>query len=551
MVLLWYNRAMEDAKEEIKSRLAVEDVVGQYIELSRAGRNLKGRSPWGVDKTPSFMVSPEKGIWHDFSANKGGDIFTFVMEVEGIPFREAMEKLAKQAGVELKKYSDGDKKIAQKKVRMKEALDLATKYYQVALSKNKSVCEYVFYKRNLNRATVKEFRIGYSPSTGKALKTFLEKKGYNQSEMDGAGLLNQYGGDLFKGRMMVPFIDTNGQVIGFTARILDQGEPKYLNTPETMLFNKSRYIFGFYQAKEAIRRDGFVVIVEGNMDVISSHQAGVKQAVATSGTAMTEQHLKILSRMTNDVRLAYDGDDAGVNATERAINIAGKLGINLSVISDYHGAKDPDELIQKDPALWKEAVAKSKPAVEWLLDKYEEKLDLTTANGKKEYSDVAMKVINYLSDSVERKHYEQEVAKRLDVTVEDLLSKKVNTNSAKRRLKPVKTDGMQDAKAKRMRFLEDSILAIMVFGGDAGAGIDLEIPEDETRLEELSMIYETKFKNQSPDSLKKDCLDMYSQYKKARTAERIAELSAELDECEDDEARAKEILREMKKLQKG
>lgn len=551
MVLLWYNRAMEDAKEEIKSRLAVEDVVGQYIELSRAGRNLKGRSPWGVDKTPSFMVSPEKGIWHDFSANKGGDIFTFVMEVEGIPFREAMEKLAKQAGVELKKYSDGDKKIAQKKVRMKEALDLATKYYQVALSKNKSVCEYVFYKRNLNRATVKEFRIGYSPSTGKALKTFLEKKGYNQSEMDGAGLLNQYGGDLFKGRMMVPFIDTNGQVIGFTARILDQGEPKYLNTPETMLFNKSRFIFGFYQAKEAIRRDGFVVIVEGNMDVISSHQAGVKQAVATSGTAMTEQHLKILSRMTNDVRLAYDGDDAGVNATERAINIAGKLGINLSVISDYHGAKDPDELIQKDPALWKEAVAKSKPAVEWLLDKYEEKLDLTTANGKKEYSDVAMKVINYLSDSVERKHYEQEVAKRLDVTVEDLLSKKVNTNSAKRRLKPVKTDGMQDAKAKRMRFLEDSILAIMVFGGDAGAGIDLEIPEDETRLEELSMIYETKFKNQSPDSLKKDCLDMYSQYKKARTAERIAELSAELDECEDDEARAKEILREMKKLQKG
>ena len=542
---------MEDAKEEIKSRLAVEDVVGQYIELSRAGRNLKGRSPWGVDKTPSFMVSPEKGIWHDFSANKGGDIFTFVMEVEGIPFREAMEKLAKQAGVELKKYSDGDKKIAQKKVRMKEALDLATKYYQVALSKNKSVCEYVFYKRNLNRATVKEFRIGYSPSTGKALKTFLEKKGYNQSEMDGAGLLNQYGGDLFKGRMMVPFIDTNGQVIGFTARILNQGEPKYLNTPETMLFNKSRFIFGFYQAKEAIRRDGFVVIVEGNMDVISSHQAGVKQAVATSGTAMTEQHLKILSRMTNDVRLAYDGDDAGVNATERAINIAGKLGINLSVISDYHGAKDPDELIQKDPALWKEAVAKSKPAVEWLLDKYEEKLDLTTANGKKEYSDVAMKVINYLSDSVERKHYEQEVAKRLDVTVEDLLSKKVNTNSAKRRLKPVKTDGMQDAKAKRMRFLEDSILAIMVFGGDAGAGIDLEIPEDETRLEELSMIYETKFKNQSPDSLKKDCLDMYSQYKKARTAERIAELSAELDECEDDEARAKEILREMKKLQKG
>ena len=154
---------MEDAKEEIKARLAVEDVVGQYIELKRAGRTLKGRSPWGVDKTPSFMVSPEKGIWHDFSANKGGDIFTFVMEVEGISFREALEKLATQAGVELKKYSGGDAKVAKKKARMKEALELSTKYYQVALTKNKPVCEYVFYKRNMNKATVKEFRIGYSP----------------------------------------------------------------------------------------------------------------------------------------------------------------------------------------------------------------------------------------------------------------------------------------------------------------------------------------------------------------------------------------------------
>ena len=295
---------MDEAKEEIKARLAVEDVVGQYIELRRAGRTLKGRSPWGVDKTPSFMVSPEKGIWHDFSANKGGDIFTFVMEVEGISFREALEKLASQAGVELKKYNGGDAQVTKKKARMREALELATKYYQVALTKNRPVCEYVFYKRNMNKATVKEFRIGYSPKTGTALKEFLTKRGYSKEELDGAGLLNRFGNDMFKGRMMVPFIDTNGQVIGYTARVLDKTEPKYLNTSDTILFNKSRYIFGLYQAKEAIRRSGFVVLVEGNMDVISSHQAGVKQTVATSGTAMTEQHLKILSRLTSDVRLA-------------------------------------------------------------------------------------------------------------------------------------------------------------------------------------------------------------------------------------------------------
>ncbi|MBQ6394684.1 DNA primase [Candidatus Saccharibacteria bacterium] len=353
---------MNDAKEEIKARLPVEDVVGQYIELKRAGRNLKGHSPWGVDKTPSFMVSPDKGIWHDFSANKGGDIFTFVMEVEGITFREALEKLAQQAGVELTKYSGGDKKIAQKKARAREATELACRYYQACLARSKKVCEYVFYKRNLNRQTVADFRIGYSPADGKSLKNALIKRGFSIQELRDAGLLNQYDGDMFRGRMMVPFIDTNG-VIGFTARILDQGEPKYLNTPETMLFNKSRFIFGLAQAKEAIRKNNFVVIVEGNMDVISSHQAGVKEAVATSGTAMTELHLKALSRLTSDIRLAYDGDDAGVRAAERAIGLAGKLGISLSIISDYNGAKDPDELIQKDPKLWQEAVKKYQPAV--------------------------------------------------------------------------------------------------------------------------------------------------------------------------------------------
>ena len=538
---------MNDAKEEIRARLAVEDVVGQYIELKRAGRTLKGRSPWGVDKTPSFMVSPEKGIWHDFSANKGGDIFSFVMEVEGISFREALEKLAAQAGVELKKYSAGDAKIAQKKVRMREALELATKYYQVALTKNKAVIDYVFYKRNLNRKTVEEFRVGYSPKVGDALIKFLDKKGYSKQEMADAGLLNRFGKDLFKGRMMVPFIDTNGQVIGYTARVLDQGEPKYLNTPETMLFNKSRFIFGLYQAKEAIRREGFVVIVEGNMDVISSHQAGIKQTVATSGTAMTEQHLKILSRMTSDVRLAYDGDEAGVKATERAINLAGGLGINLSVISDYQGAKDPDELIQKGAELWQEAVKKNRPAVDWLLDKYEEKLDLLSAKGKKEYSDVAMRVISYLNDPVEKKHYEQDVAKRLDVSVEDLRAKKIESGHVKR-LKQVKTAGI---KTERAKILEENLLAIMLYGGDAGEGVELEIPEDETKLNELELVFDTKYKKMSSDELREEVKEMLKIYKKEEKKQKIEELMAKLLDVEDDEEKTKAILREIEKLQKG
>ena len=542
---------MNDAKEEIKARLPIEDVVGQYIELKRAGRTLKGRSPWGVDKTPSFMVSPDKGIWHDFSANKGGDIFSFVMEVEGISFREALEKLAQQAGVELKQYSGNDKKIAEKKRRMKAAIELACKYYQFCLSKNKSVCEYVFYRRNLNRATAVEFRIGYAPKGKNYLVQFLTKKGFKLSELKEAGLLNQYNGDLFRGRMMVPFFDNWGDVIGFTGRIIGDGEPKYLNTPETLLFNKGRFIFGLTQAKESIRKSGYVVIVEGNMDVISSHQAGVKEAVATSGTAMTENHLKILHRLTDDIRLAYDGDAAGIKAAERSISLANNLGISLKVISGYHGAKDPDELIQKDSKLWQKCVEECEPAVDWLLKKYELSLDLTTGPGKKEYSDIAMKMINQIPDAVERKHYEKLVAKKLDVSVEDLLSK--NIPMERTRLKPIKT---KDKKADRtlteenLRTIQDSLMAIMIYGGSAGGEINLEIPEDETKIAELELIFERNYSKLNGEDLKKEARALFARYKREKNQYEIDELTKELEAASDDEEKTAELLRKIQLLRK-
>lgn len=537
---------MDDAKEEIRARLPVEDVVGQYVELKRAGRSLKGRSPWGVDKTPSFMVSPEKGIWHDFSANKGGDIFSFVMEVEGISFREALEKLAAQAGVELQKYGGGDKAVAERKRRLKELLELSCRYYQFCLTKNEKVCKYVFNKRNMNKATVKEFRIGYSPNQGKALVEFLHKKGYKPAEMEAAGVLNRFGGDLFRGRMMVPFIDTSG-VIGYTARILDQGEPKYLNTPETLLFNKSRFVFGLVQAKEAIRQHDFVVIVEGNMDVISSHQAGVKEAVATSGTAMTEGHLKMLSRLTGDVRLAYDGDEAGVKATERAIMLAGDLGVNVSVISDYHGAKDPDELIQKSEKLWQEAVTNFRPAVDWLLDKYEENLDLNSGAGKREYSDLAMKLLKNVADPVERKHYEQLVARKLDCSVEDLRAKKI-TESAPRHLKKPASEGGRDAIAG----IRDNLQAIVLYGGVTGVK-GVELPEDETKLAELEMVFETRYGDWTAAALEKEALELLKRYKLENNRLEVEALSEELEklgESEEDQARQAEILKKIMVLKR-
>ena len=537
---------MNDAKEEIKSRLAVEDVVGQYVELKRAGRNLKGHSPWGVDKTPSFMVSPEKGIWHDFSANKGGDIFTFVMEVEGIGFKEAMEKLAHQAGVDLSKYRGGDSKVSKQKARAKEALALATKYYQACLVRNKAVCEYVFYKRNLNRATVAEFKIGYAPSSGKALITVLKKRGFTEEELDAAGLLNRFKTDMFRDRMTVPFIDTTGNVIGFTARIIGQGEPKYLNTPETILFNKSKFIFGLHEAKEAIRRNGYVVIVEGNMDVISSHQAGVKEAVATSGTAMTEQHLKALSKLTSDIRLAYDGDEAGVKATERAIMMAGDLSIDLTVISDYHGAKDPDELIQKDPKLWQQAVQNSVPAVDWLLQKYEENLNLRTSPGKRKYSDIALKLISYVKDEVEKASYEEKIARKLDVSVEILrekgerLKRKLSETSPKYLKKP-KTS----IEVNKLEQLENSLLALKIYGGITKPIIPIDIPDDETKLAELELIFNREHEIASDVNLEQEATELLRHYNDEFKKYKIASLTEQLSNFDEEDEEYNKILSEI------
>ena len=538
---------MENAKEEIRARLAVEDVIGQYIELKRAGRNFKGHSPWGTDKTPSFMVSPEKGIWHDFSSNKGGDIFTFVMEMEGCTFREAMEKLAQQAGVELKRYSGDDKKQAQHKARLFEALELATKYFQYCLTKNKAVMNYVFYKRNLNKQTVEKFRIGYAPKSGRALVDFLTKRGFTKQEIEDAGLVNRFGGDLFKGRMTVPLMDVGGRVIGFTARIIekDENSPKYLNTPETILYNKGRHIFGLSQAKDAIRRSEFVVVVEGNMDVISSHQAGVLEAVATAGTAMTEMHLKSFSRMTNDIRLAYDGDEAGVRAAERAISMASKFGIYLSVIDDYHGCKDADELIQKDPKLWQQAVQSYRPAIEWLLEKYEGQFNLKTEKGFSEYAAAAKTIIDDVEDAVLREKYERQVADRLGISLEAFRAKKV-----KRDEKKLKKNVAKVGELDEISRAEKNLAAIVKFGEVA---LDEIEPISGLNEDELSLIFDETYAKMDKAQREKEAGNLVAIVKRERAKKEREELSEEIRIAEEagDDAKVDELLRKMQALNLG
>ncbi len=432
-----------DAKEEIKQRLSVEDVIGDYLELKRAGRNFKAISPFSSERTPSFMVSPEKQIWHDFSSNKGGDIFSFVMEVEGVDFREALEILARKANVDLSEFQKGDGSAAKLKKRLLAAHVQAVQFYHLCLSRKPEALHYIKDVRRFTADTIRTWKLGYSPEDGKSLYVFLKKRGFSETELSKAGLITKRRdgwGDMFRGRIMIPLSDGQGNVVGFTARLLkdDKNAPKYFNTPQTPIYDKGRQVFGLHLAKDAIRRADQAVLVEGNLDVIASHQAEVQNVVACAGTAMTADHLRSLSRLTSNIRLAFDADKAGVNATERAIPIAQSVGVELKVITMPEGIKDPDELIKDDPDAWRDAAQNALDVVAWTLNKYSLQYDKKTAEGKRQLSTKALAVIRNLQDPVEREHHLKALAKELDTSVSSLTSKLTQQKTTQVNRKPTK-----------------------------------------------------------------------------------------------------------------
>jgi DNA primase len=474
-----------DAVEEVKQRLSIEDVISEYVPLKRAGRNWRGLSPFSSEKTPSFMVSPEKQIWHDFSSGKGGNMFSFVMEVEGVDFKGALELLARKAGVDLEQYRSSPRRGGPDKERLHELNELAAKFYQVQFSKNKTALQYVLEKRQFSKETALEWRLGYSPNNGSALVEYAKGKGFSENEIKQAGLsAKSYRGgiqDMFRGRLMIPLQDPQGRVIGFTARLLEdiEGAPKYINTPQTVLYDKSRHVYGLHLAKESIRKGGFAVLVEGNLDVIASHQAGVRQVVATAGTALTEPHLKALSRFTGDIRLSFDADKAGVAATERAIPIASRVKVSLSII-DVPSGKDPDELIRQDPELWKQAINQNQYALDWLMTRYKKLLDINSAKGKREFSDVLLPVVRGLSDDVERDHYMNAIAETIGVSKEALsqkLSKTTGPDATERRRRIKTTPQQLDKIVVENQKTQDQFMALMLSRQTLREFLDLITPE--------------------------------------------------------------------------
>lgn len=513
-----------DAKDEVKARLSIEDVIGEYVQLKRAGRNWKGLSPFSAERTPSFVVSPDKQIWHDFSSGKGGDMFSFVMEVEGLDFRQALELLARRAGIDLEQYDKGPRGPSGKsKERLYEALELATHFYQTQFSKNKIALEYALQKRAFSKATALEWRLGYAPNNGTALVDFLQNKGFTADEIKLAGLSSQNYrglGDMFRGRLMIPLCDPSGRVIGFTARLLtdDPNAPKYINTPSTPLYDKSRHVFGLHLAKESIRKSKFAVLAEGNLDVIQSHQAGVRQVVATAGTALTEQHLKALSRLTGDIRLSFDADKAGVAATERAIPVAAKVGVQLSIITIPSG-KDPDELIKQDVKVWQDIITKPQYAIDWLIDRYTSQLDLGTAMGKRELSDVVLRVVRQLPDPVEQDHYVGRLAELLAVN-KDALSTKLSgvadeTIAVRRRAVQAEPQVVDKAVHDRQR-IEEHLMALTLMRPKT-RDVLYSLDPDVFANEQTREVFEFLSQHPDYDGTDKQAVQKFAEYAKILT----------------------------------
>lgn len=406
-----------DPVEEIKDRLDVDEVVGGYVQLKQAGRNFKGVCPFHEEKTPSFVVSPEKGVYHCFGCGEGGDIFTFVQRMDGLDFRQALERLGEQAGVELPDRGGREGERTQYKQRLREASAAAAQYYHIQLGRSSAAKEYIQTKRQFSNETIKTFQLGYAPSGGRRLVQFLGKQGFSNQELIDAGLARSYRGqlqDMFRERIMVPFFDVSGHVIGFTGRALGEAMPKYLNTPQTALFDKSRFVFGFYQAKDSIRSQGEAVVVEGNLDVLQSHQAHVSHVVAISGTALTKAQVKQLGRLGETITFAFDADSAGLKATERALPLVQEAGIDLYVVRLPEG-QDPDDVIRHNPADWERLLSEKTYVVDWLLKELVQMYDINSAQGKRQLTNRAVPVLQRLQDSVEREHYVQRLADMVGV----------------------------------------------------------------------------------------------------------------------------------------
>lgn len=415
---------MEDNISKIKERLSIVDIVSGYLKVQKAGINFKAPCPFHNEKTPSFFISPERQMWKCFGCSKGGSIFDFIMEIEGVDFPEALRILAARAGIELEKF---DSSVRNSKDRLYEICESSARFFEKQLGHSSSGSRAVEYLKNrgLENATIIKFRLGFAPKTWDALSGYLRNSGFTEKEIIDSGMVIKRESegiyDRFRSRVMFPISDVNGRVVGFTGRILegDEKEAKYINTPQTLIYDKSRILYGLEHSRGDIRKKDKCLLVEGNMDVIMSHQAGVANVVASSGTALTPMHLAMLKRYTDNLDFCFDTDSAGAMATKRGIGMA--LGQNFSVRAvsiDDKECKDPADYVKKYGKEWEKIVSSARPVMDFYFEKAKENYKPESAESKKNVILTVAPFIKSISSRVERAHWINKLAYLLRVKEE-------------------------------------------------------------------------------------------------------------------------------------
>ncbi|MFH1427076.1 MAG: DNA primase, partial [Patescibacteria group bacterium] len=466
---------MLQPSEEIKSKLDIVEIIREYIPLKPAGINFRALCPFHREKTPSFMISPEKQIWHCFGCSKGGDVFTFLMEIEGISFVEALRMLAPKAGVQLKRQNPA---LTSQRNRLLDILEICSNYYHETLISNKvaSRAKQYLNERGVKEETINEWQIGYSPDSWDDVINLLFKKGFKENEIFLAGMSIKKEGtsrfyNRFRDRIMFPINDSSGSVVAFSARVNPEKEEiekmgKYINSPQTMIYDKSRIIFGLDKAKIAVKTEDLAILVEGQMDVITAHQQGFKNVIAASGTALTEGQIKLIKRYTNNIILAFDQDRAGELAADRGIREAMRAEMNIKVITLPEG-KDPDELIKNSPEKWQNAVEKAQPMMEYYFQKELQVLNLDKIEDRRKATMKLLPVIASLGNIIERDYWVKKLSQTIDVP-ENLLRETLNKALVKKvenlgvNQEPIEGKKISLDRGTRTELLSEILLALII-----------------------------------------------------------------------------------------
>jgi DNA primase len=556
---------MSSPVEQIKDKLDIATVVGSYIKLERAGGNFRAKCPFHNEKTPSFMVSPDRGTFHCFGCNKGGDIFTFVEEIEGTDFAGALRVLADRAGVVLARENPQERN---ERDRLFALLSDATLFYRRELRKNTEAIQYL-RKRGLLPATIDEFQIGFAPNDWHLTENYLRGRGYTENELEktGMSIRGERGiHDRFRSRIMFPLCDSSGRVVGFTGRVFQTDDPaKYVNSPETPLYNKSKILFGLSLAKTAIREAGEAILVEGQMDLIMAHQAGTKNSVAVSGTALTGFHLEILKRYADKLLFSFDSDDAGLSAAKKSAIPALRMGFDVRAI-ELDGEKDPADLILESPEKWLSAIQSSKHIVEFFLSVLQKK------SGDKRTFRLAVEkdvlpILASIDSKIDQEHFIDIVATFLDLS-RDAVMEEVRKAAIRGNDEPIHREQQEDiplvkkSPSSRKEAVERKIKGVILWQESASqpilpheeilarykeiAGIISEIEESEKN----ALIFEAEAFYSGSSSLEKAVEELFLNFEKEIIKENLIEAMSELRRAEllHDSEKAGEILGKCKVL---